>query len=314
MQAQPHVLQRYQSALDRLVARLEADYYVLAVVLYGSLARGDAWERSDIDLVIVLRDGQERESRDMLWLTEDEINCHAWVVTRNQFKRSLEGALQGSITHSVRSQHRLLLCRDESIAVWVSEPATIGAHDQELQLLKVTAGVIYPLEKATKWLVAKRDLHYSFMWALFAINALARVEVVLNSEAPGREAVDQALKFNPGFFQLAYRDFIDGPKTETAIATTLERIDSYLLERAPRLFRPVLSYLADAQGPVTAAELSSYFEKKLQGEEMSNLYEWLARKGLIHKLSSPLRLTRKSTVTLEEPAYYYDTDEVPDWE
>jgi predicted nucleotidyltransferase len=314
MQTQTDVLQRYQAALDKVVARLEEDYYVLAVVLYGSLARGEPWERSDIDLVIVLRDGQERHSRDLLWVVEDDINIQAWVVTRNQFKRALESALQGSITHSVRSQYRLLFCRDESIEAWVQEPARIGAHDQELQLLKVVAEVIYPLDKATKWLVAKRDLHYCFMWTLFAVNALSKLEVVLNGEAPGREALDQALKFNPDFFQAAYRDFIDSPKREASLTDALERIDNYLLERADRLFRPILAYLAEAQGPVTAAELSNYFNKKLQGEQLSNVYEWMTRKGMLHKLSSPLRLTRKSTVTLEEPAYYYDTDDSSDWE
>jgi predicted nucleotidyltransferase len=51
MQAQTDVLERYQAALDRVVDKLQADYYVLAAVLYGSLARGDAWEKSDIDLM-----------------------------------------------------------------------------------------------------------------------------------------------------------------------------------------------------------------------------------------------------------------------
>ena len=65
MQSYSNIIDRYSAALDRVVEQLQADYYVLAAVLYGSLARGDAWERSYIDLMIVLRDGQERESRDL---------------------------------------------------------------------------------------------------------------------------------------------------------------------------------------------------------------------------------------------------------
>jgi len=55
MQPQPQVVERYMAALDRLVDRLQDDFYVLAAVLYGPLARGEAWERSDIDLVVVTR-------------------------------------------------------------------------------------------------------------------------------------------------------------------------------------------------------------------------------------------------------------------
>jgi len=33
------------------MAKLEGDPYVLAGVLYGSLARGEPWEKSDIDFI-----------------------------------------------------------------------------------------------------------------------------------------------------------------------------------------------------------------------------------------------------------------------
>ena len=41
-------------------------------------------------------------------------------------------------------------------------------------------------------------------------------------------------------------------------------------------------------------------------------YEWLVDKGLVDKLSMPLHLTKKSQVTVDEAAYFYDED-VPDW-
>jgi predicted nucleotidyltransferase len=89
---------RFEAAVDRLAARLEEDYYVLAAVLYGSVARGEPWERSDIDLIIVLRDGQERANRN-IWLVEDDLNVSAELITRGRLKRELESVLQGSMFH-----------------------------------------------------------------------------------------------------------------------------------------------------------------------------------------------------------------------
>ena len=37
-------------------------------------------------------------------------------------------------------------------------------------------------------------------------------------------------------------------------------------------------------------------------------YEWLARKGIIQGVSTPVKLTLKSQVEMEEAAYYYDPD------
>lgn len=313
METQEATIRRYQIALDALAARLQQDYYVLAAVLYGSLARGEPWEKSDIDLMIVLRDDPQNRAPQHVWLNADGINVSAEVFTRNTFKRALEGALQGSVLHSIHSQFRLLFTKDESISEWMNESARIGERDRPFQLLRTTADVLYPLEKATKWLVAKRDLHYSFLWIMHTVNALARVEVVLGGEAPGREALDQAIKLNPTFFQTVYLDLIDGPKTEPIIASALKQIDDYLVERADVLFAPVLAYLAAEDSPRTATDLNTHLAKKVQAHDLGFAYDWLVDHGLIERLASPLHLTRKSQVTVEEPAYYYDRGP-GDWE
>ena len=213
MQTPVEVQKRYQNALKAFTARIEKDYYVLAVVLYGSLARGEVWERSDIDLYIILRDGVERGVRSHVWLVEDGINIFADVIPRSRLKQILEGTLQGSVGHSIQSQCKVLFSKDDSIRAWFEESDRIGERDKPLQLLSAVSQVPYPLEKAQKWFYAKHDLNYSFLWILYAVNALARVEDILNGEAPGREALDQALKHNPDFFRTVYIDLINGPKT-----------------------------------------------------------------------------------------------------
>jgi len=140
------------------------------------------------------------------------------------------------------------------------------------------------------------------------------VEVVQNGEAPGREALDQALRFNPAFFRAVYIDLINGPKTNERLAEVLGRINAYLEERTQILFGPVLEYLSEADGLCTGAEMNAFFKKKVQSESLDGVYEWLARKGIIQKLASPVHLTRKSQVTLDEPAYYYDKLDLADWE
>lgn len=313
MLTKTQVQERYQAALDSLVSRLQEDYYVLAAVLYGSLARGEAWERSDIDLMIVLKDGQEREVRQW-WLVENDINLNAYAVTRNRLKRELEGSLQGSIWHSVRSQFKVLFSKDELIETWLKESKAVGAHDQSYQLLQSVSPIPYYLDKAEKWLFVKQDNNYCLMWILFAVNTLARVEVVLNGEAPGREALDQAMKFNPKFFGSVYSDLINGPKTAERLGAVLEQIDRYLLDRSGQIFKAVLDYLAEVQGPCGISDLDTHFKKKAPDAMLGNVYDWLARKGIIHRLSSPVRLTRKSQITLDEPAFYYDVDDTADWE
>jgi len=312
MEARAAVRQRYQEALDALAADLEQDYYVLAAFVYGSVARGEAWERSDIDVMIVVRDGLERLAEHR-WLDVDGINVSAEIMPRGRFKRGLDGGLQGSVMHAIRSHAKMLFCKDASIAAWFGEGSQIGARDQGFQVMRLASGVVPLLDKAEKWLYIKDDVHYSFVWAMYTVNALARVEVVLNGEAPGREVIHQALKFNPTFFQAVYGDLIDGPKTRERVQQALDQINAYLEERSETLFGPVLEVLNQANGMRTAEELDAYFSKKVQSRDLFWCYEWLARREIIDRVSSPVRLTRKSQVTLEEPAYTYEGDP-SDWE
>ena len=46
--------QRYEAALERLIAQVKQDATILAAVLLGSLSHDVVWEKSDIDLVLVM--------------------------------------------------------------------------------------------------------------------------------------------------------------------------------------------------------------------------------------------------------------------
>jgi len=69
------VTQRHEDAILRARDRLIADPGVLAMIVIGSVARGEAHDRSDIDLVIVLTDAaaRERASRSELSFKADDL-------------------------------------------------------------------------------------------------------------------------------------------------------------------------------------------------------------------------------------------------
>jgi hypothetical protein len=69
--------------------------------------------------------------------------------------------------------------------------------------------------------------------------------------------------------------------------------------------------LSQEGGIRTTTEMDDYFRKltahDASGGSLCLVYEWLADKGIIQKVPSPLRLTHKSQVVVDEAAYYYDS-------
>lgn len=310
MRAQDDVEQQYYEAVDMLVERVKADPNMLAMIVAGSFSYAQVWEKSDLDVEIIGKDGiRPRES--FFSLVENDVMIHASLTPRSSFKRAIESAQEGSFMHSYFSHSTLLFSRDDSIKEWYDKNASrdsIGERDKQLQLLNVIAGTLPTLIYAEKQFYVNRDIITCFLSLLSVVESLARIEVLLNNEIPAREVIQPALEYNPDFFGHVYTDLINCEKNEQVLQDALDAVNAYIDERE-FIFQPILDYLEEQKGPRSNSELNAHFHTKFRHASVDVLCQWLAWKGVIQQVSTPIRLTVKSQITLEEPAYYYDKSE-----
>ncbi len=302
--AEKPVLQRYQEGLTALVNQIQQDSYVLAVVLCGSLSNDVVWDKSDIDLVLVVQETKQKTSG--LNLVVSDINVHAALVTRAEFKKAMEGSVQSSFMHSMLIKGRVLWSRDETLEELWANRTHFGLRDREISLLRAVSPLLWALPKAQKWLHVKQDAKYSYVWALRCIESLAAVETILAGEITGREVIWQGLAHNPRFFNAVYTEMMDAPKTLDNVGATLAMIESYVRERVSIIYRPIFDYLAETDGVRSAREIDHYFSQQMNLNMASFACEWLADEGLIQKVAVPTRITEKSRIDVEEAAYYYE--------
>ena len=314
MQSQDAIEQQYQEAVDALVEKVEKDPYILAAIVAGSFSYAQVWEKSDLDVELIGRDAI-RPTQSFFSLVENGVNIHARVTPRNTFKQNVESAQQGSFMHSYFSHSTLLFSRDASIQGWYDKNVNrdnIGERDKQFQLLNVIVSTLPSLVYAEKQFYVNKDCLICFLSLLNVVQGLARIEVLLNDEIPAREVIQPALRYNPDFFDHVYTDLINCEKNEAVIRDALNAVNSYLDERQ-FIFQPVLDYLDEQKAPRAITELNADLGCGLHdnGEESLNLVcQWLAWKGIIRQVAVPLKLTAKSQIAVEEPAYYYDSTEV----
>ena len=297
------VRQRYEEALESFVARVKQDRYIVAAILFGSLAYDDVWEKSDIDMLLIVRDDKADDR--FYTLVENGISIHTNLVTRSKFKATFERALQGTWAQSVLARSTLLFSTDETLQAYYENVRHVGSRDREMQMLTALNPVLSLLTKAEKWLVVKNDPIYSFLYMMNLITFLANVEVLWHADVPGREVIQQAITYNPEFFIPLYIDLAQQPKDAEVMRQAIQKIYGYIEEKQEVLFRPILNYLSEAGSVRSSTEIEAYFQKRL-GSGITLICEWLAERGVIQKVATPLRLTEKSRVTMDEAAYYYD--------
>jgi hypothetical protein len=298
------VHQKFTSALDALVEQVKQDRSVLAAVLCGSLSHDTVWAKSDIDLVLVTIDDRNVPASDVA-LSADGVNVHAILVPRTEFRRTVEGSIHNSFVHSLLAKGRLLYTHDPTIADLCAGLREMGHRDRQLQLLRAATAALPPIDKAHKWFTTRGDLDYTALWILYAATPLARIEVIGAGLLADREVIPQAMTLNPAFFKTIYADVLNARKSRERVQAALDGIDGYVAERTETLFALVIDHLREVGEARSSSEIETHFRRNLDVGGVLTACEYLADRGLIGKASTPVRLTKKSNVEVQELAFFY---------
>jgi hypothetical protein len=292
----------FTAALDSLVAQVRQDRSILAALLCGSLSHDTVWAKSDIDLILITVDEAKIAPGGMA-LYADGVNVHAMLTPRADFRRLVEGSVQNSFMHALLVKGRLLYSHDETIARLCKGLRAMGSRDREIQLLRASTNALSAIDKAHKWLVTRGDLDYTALWILYAATSLAQIEVIGAGMVADREVIPQAATLNPALFRTIYTSLLNTKKTRANVEAALDAVDRFMADRASSLFAPVIAWLRGAGDARPCSELEHHFRSHFDVSQVTTACEYLADRGLIEKVSLPARLTKKSTVTVQELAF-----------
>jgi hypothetical protein len=299
------IREKFEAALDRLIEQVKRDRSILAAILCGSLSHDRVWEKSDIDLVLVTIDDKLFKSDDCaISLYADDLNVHAFLLPRAQFRRTIEGSLHNSFMHSLLAKGKLLYTHDDSLEALYRGLANIGERDTRLQILAAATSALPAIYKARKWLVTRGDIDYAALWILYAATPLAKIEVMSRGLLADREVIPQALQLNPKFFQVVYTEMLNSKKTRKNVEAALDAIDSYLSGRMD-LFDAIREHLREVGEARSCSDIEYYFERNFGIEGVTTACEFLADRGLIGKASIATKLTKRSNIEVQELAFVH---------
>jgi predicted nucleotidyltransferase len=307
MSTQP-IRKKFQEAFDSFLEKVKQDPKIIGVYVYGSLARGDMWEGSDLDVVAITSD--EKSTRDVFVLIENGIIFHCEVISRSESRRYHERMLRGSIAHQIYTTGKLMYSTDDSLQDFYQDLAVVGDRDREMLACYYGTAVIGFRHSVRKSLLAHKDPLYMFIWLLEDIRYLANIEVVLRGEIIQRESLHQAVKLNPEVFEPIVSRLLHGPKDLDSLQEILGLIEAYMEKNARMIFSPILSYLQNEGDFRGISEMYERLAPRLQMRETSmqlmDTCNWLVEVGVLQEVTNPIKLTSKSRATVDEPAYTYD--------
>ncbi len=289
---------RYDNALQSFVDRIRNDPNVIAIIVYGSVSHGTVWEKSDIDMTVVVRD-QKLEHK-TYGIYEDNILINLDLCQRSELKRNMEKSLTGSVGHSFGATSKVLYTTDESLYEYFEEYKKIGKADVEKALFEMINFLLGIMEKIEKWLVVKNDITYARYYILKAADVIAKIEVCSQYKVPTREAILQANELNPQLIEKFYYKPMITEMTQKQIYDLLVDMHDYIMKHFDAIINVATELFGDGEIK-TGTHISNYFKSSLHF--LHPILDFLCDQGVLEKISQTIRITPKSRPAVEEMAF-----------
>lgn len=297
---QAELKERFTAAVNSFISKVKNDPNIIAIIVCGSLAYDVVWEKSDIDMTVVVRDQTLKNT--CYCIIEDGITINVDLMVRSDFKRGLERNVGGSFSQSYFSKGKIVYTTDDSLYEYFEELKKLGSDDIALSAFYIASMLVGIYDKCQKWLTVRKDLIYAQYYVLKAAEVIANMELCLNGEPASRGAMQRALEINSQVITPFYQDAMSHHFNEEEVSMAIERMDKYLEQHLDILKKPVIEFMSDGQIK-TSTLIAKHFH--VEGHFIVDIFDYLAEKGVIEKVSQTIRITPKSKLAVEELGYLY---------
>lgn len=291
--------EKHLQALNNFTGQVKDDPNVIALLLSGSLSYGTVWEKSDIDLTMIVRDGSISSSMNYC-VDEDGIEMHIYVMEVSKFKSKMQKLRGGEYPHSYFGKGTIVFSKDESLAMFFEDARKVGMDDAVMSFIMMIEYLIVEMYRAEKWVTVFHDPLYSQRFLQRCCPIAADMILLLNGEEPTRESILRAAELNPELMREVYTVPSTAAMSEDDVRHTLRALDDFLMENVKTWSKPILKFLSDGE-----VKKVSECNKHFGMENLVVPLAYLASKGIVERVTLPSRVFKHSKLTIEEVAYFY---------
>jgi len=297
---QKDIKARFESALLSFTEKIKNDTNILSIILCGSLANDTVWEKSDMDIYVLVR--EMKLSTQSYCIEEDGLILNVSLQSEFDFKRSLERSLGGGWMFSMFSQARVIYSKDDSFRDFIGKFQQMGSDDRALSFFQNSTGLIYFMEKIEKWLTVKDDPLYAQLWVLKAAEHYANMRLILDKKPPSREAVLKVMDYAPECIKHLYERPMQGFMNREEVWDVLKFYRKFLEDNLDLLKKSVVEYMSDGNVR-TVTTLVKHFG--MWSHDIYHIFDFLEEMGIVARVTENARITPKSRKSVEEVAFIY---------
>lgn len=292
------IRKRFEDALQSFTDRLRPDPNVIAVILCGSLSNDTVWEKSDMDVGVVVR--EQNLPVTSFCAEEDGLIINVDIKKEFDFKRMLEKSLGSGFLYSYYAKARIVYTKDESLRDYLASAQNVGADDRALIFFQMATGMIYYIEKTEKWLTVKKDPQYAQLWILKAAEHYANMRLVLDGRPPSREAILKVMEYAPERIEHVYLRPMRGYMSLGEIKDSLDYFKKFLEDNIELIKKPVMEFMSDGEVHTVTALVKRF---GCSSHDIYHVFDFLAQMGVVGRMSEAAAVTPRSKKAIDEVVF-----------
>ena len=190
------VKERYLGVLESFSEKVKKDPNVIALILSGSLSYGTVWEKSDMDLTLLVRDGSIPKYS-FYMMEEDEVEIEMNVMEVKAFKSDMSMLRAGESFHGYYGKSRFVFSKDPALIEVFEETTMVGLEDTVRSSYTRIQFMLSNMKKAEKWVKVFHDPLYAQHFLQWCATSASEILILLSGEEPDRECLLRAAELYP---------------------------------------------------------------------------------------------------------------------
>ena len=303
---------RLEELAQRIANRLAQDERVIGVLLLGSVAQDQSWERSDLDLLAVV-DGDCPEQAPPLMVTEVEgVPAQVEWTTLEAFlgENRERATLRNQLLLGVRAYARILVDRTGQIAEAVQRAVEFPEPTRQAFRLIYIGWAGHAMHAAEQYLALSRP-EIALTWARRALDEAGRLALVEEGIYPTKAWQLQLERVRPDLYADYVRLTAAPGEPADACREILTRVDAELGDPVRACMRFIRQACDGCPGPLTLSQLMNRLQTACQvefvralGPATWGLLEQLLERGAVVRETRRAEYpTRGNGVVFDEAVY-----------
>ena len=269
----------YQNCCKKTIDILNSNDDVLAVFVFGSIINGDLWEKSDIDMFVILKEGKEK----LVNMYSDYLGnyIHYKVLSKDTFLNLKDFELQGSLMHRLFLSSKMMICKDQEIKTKYDTSRFYSDLFRRKWTIAYLSNLIKSVDSAEKAFTLG-NLNSAYANCIQSMSYYAMVFLNSSGYMVSKDNISMASNFDIEFKE-EFERLISGTSMKKRVEKNIQFLKSKIDGIMPDISDIILAFLKEQKKAISASEAKNDDHFKSFPIDMEGIFEILSEKNYIRK-------------------------------